>query len=236
MILSDQPTIFGDALIVGVSSFEDGTMKFGPNDSQSDVKANRQLFLGELGIDMPQTTLVSVVYADTTDFTRYHVIDDDQQGDGMMQPRADLTADGLIVTRPDHALFLPLADCAGAIIYDPIDQILMVSHLGRQSVEANGAAKSIEYLTEGFGSDPAELLVWLSPAAGAANYPLHAMNNRGLHEVIFSELVKSGVRHEHIEVSAVDTTESDEYFSHSQYVAGERADDGRFAIVAMMRD
>jgi copper oxidase (laccase) domain-containing protein len=236
MILPDQPTIFGDALIVGVSSLDDGDISFGHGENEKTVIENRQQFLGQLGIDMIQTTQVKVIYADTTDFTRYHVIDDDRQSDGMLQASSDLASDALIVTRPDHALFLPLADCVGAVIYDPTNLILMVSHLGRHNVEANGAARSIEYLQEGFGSDPADLLVWLSPAAGATNYPLHAMNNRGLHEVIFSELAKSGVRHDHIEVSAVDTTESDEYFSHSQYLAGERSDDGRFAIVAMMRD
>lgn len=236
MILPDQPTIFGDALIVGVSSYEDGNMSFGYDESDDEVVANRQMFLGQLGLEAGQVTQVKVIYADTTDFTRYHVIDDDQQGEGMLYAEYDFAADALVVTRPDHALFLPLADCVGAIMYDPANQILMVSHLGRHNIEADGVVKSVKYLVEGFGSDPSELLIWLSPAAGAANYPLRSFNNRGLHEVVYSELVKSGVRHDHIEVSAVDTTESDEYFSHSQYLAEERDDDGRFAIVAMMRD
>jgi hypothetical protein len=41
---------------------------------------------------------------------------------------------------------------------------------------------------------------------------------------------------EHVEVSKVDTAESDSYFSHSEYLAGTQSSDERFAIVAMMRD
>ncbi|MFI5212871.1 MAG: laccase domain-containing protein, partial [Candidatus Saccharimonadales bacterium] len=77
---------------------------------------------------------------------------------------------------------------------------------------------------------------WLSPAVGSASYPLQAFGNRSLHEVIIEQLVQAGIRREKIEVSQIDTAKSNDYFSHSQYLAGQRESDGRFAIVAMMRD
>lgn len=234
MIASDQPTIFDDAIVAGLSSTDDGNMKFGRG-SDEDVRFNRTSFLQANGIELPQTTLLQVTY-DTTDFCRYKVVDDEHQGEGMLEQVSSLQADALVVTRPDHAIFLPLADCVGAIIYDPTNEIMMVSHLGRHSIEQGGATKSLQYLIDEFESNPAELQIWLSPAAGAENYPLEAFGNRGMHQVVAGEFLALGVPFERIEVSDVDTTESDTYFSHSEFKAGYRDFDGRFAIVAMMRD
>ncbi len=233
MIQHDQPTIFGNTIIAAVSSIEDGTMSFAQSDPE-ETRFNRQAFLDRAGVDPFQATLLQVTFDDTTDFARYQVIGDDQMGEGMMEPVSDTVADALVVTRPEQAIFLPLADCAGAIIYDPKNQVLMVSHLGRHSVEVNGGARGIEYLKQEFDSDPAELLVWLSPAVGGESYPLYALGNRGLHEVIIEQMTNAGVRPQNIEASHVDTAESPDYFSHSEFLAGNRSDDGRFAIVAMM--
>ena len=234
MIKHDQPTIFGDKLIAAVSSVEDGVMNFKNNDSE-EVFHNRIAFLDAAdGIDPATATLVQVTYQDTTDFTRYKVVDDENAGEGILEPHSSLVADALVATRPDQALFLPLADCVGAIIYDSVEKILMVSHLGRHSIEQSGGQKSIEYLVNEFDSQPANLLVWLSPAAGKENYPLNAFDGKGMHEVIVSQMIHAGVDLNNIEVSHVDTTENPDYFSHSEYLKGEQPYDGRFAIVAMM--
>lgn len=235
MVHANQPTIFGDSIVVGVSSVDDGNMRFAFGD-EDETRQNRIDFLRQLDIDPTQATLLQVSYEDTTDFTRYRVVDDENQGEGMLAPISDLHADALIVTRPDHALFLPLADCIGAVIYDPESQVMMVSHLGRHSVEADGAYKSVQYLEQEFGSVPADLKIWLSPAVGSDNYPLFAFNNRSLQEVVCEQLERAGVGLEQIEASDIDTSEDDNYFSHSEYLAGNQMTDGRFAIVAMMRD
>ncbi len=154
----------------------------------------------------------------------------------MLEPIATTEADAAVVTRPDHAIFLPLADCAGVIIYDPMNKVLMVSHLGRHSVEQEGARKSLQFLIDEFETDPAEVKIWLSPMVGSDSYPLEAFGGRSLRQVITSQFLQLGVDIRHIEVSEVDTAESDDYYSHSEYKMGERDFDGRFAIVAMMRD
>lgn len=234
MIERDQPTIFGDALTAVLSSADDNDMGFGRLEN-SEVGLNRAVFLQDNDIEPTQTTLLRVTY-DTTDFCRYMVLDDEHQGEGIHEPTSNVQADAVVVTRPDHAILLPLADCIGAVIYDPKNQIMMVSHLGRHSIEQGGATKSLSYLVEHFDSNPADLFIWLSPAAGGENYPLHAFAGRGMHQVVTGEFLKFGVPFDHIEVSEIDTTESDNYFSHSEFKAGYRDFDGRFAIVAMMRD
>ena len=142
--------------------------------------------------------------------------------------------DALATKKAGIALFLPLADCVGAILYDPIKKVLMVSHLGRHNTEQTGASRSVEYMKNKYQSRPQDILVWLSPAAGSTRYPLHAFENKSLHEVNKEHLIDVGVAPQHIEISGIDTTTDANYHSHSEFLKGSSDEAGRFAIVAMM--
>ena len=199
------------------------------------MRRNRRAFLGRASIHPEQTTLVAVTY-ETDDFAKYRVAAHHDRSAGMESAEQVAHADALAVDQPDHALFLPLADCVGAILYDPVRRALMVSHLGRHSVEVRGGTKSVEYLQKTFQSDPGDVLVWLSPAVGSATYPLRAFGGKGLHEVIVQQLTEAGVAAVNIEVSQVNTAQSEHYFSHSEFLKGTQTEPGRFAIVAMMTE
>jgi copper oxidase (laccase) domain-containing protein len=188
-----------------------------------------------LGSDPEQATLVHLTFDEGADYARYQVVTDEQKGDGMLSPTSSIVADALVATTPGHALFLPVADCAGVVLYDPTQHVLMMSHIGRHSAIVDGAAKSVAYLEDQFGSRPADILAWLSPAAGKASYPLFARDGKGLHEVIVAQLLVAGLTEKNIEISPIDTTTTTDYFSHSEFLAGHRTFDGRFAIVAEMR-
>jgi copper oxidase (laccase) domain-containing protein len=232
MIAAHQPAIFGANVRAGISSKANGNMKFGvANDAE--VVKNREAFLESIGISIEQTTVVSITY-DTDDFAKYRITNDDEKGKEMKEPGKVAHADALVTLKPHHALFLPLADCVGAVLYDETHGALMVSHLGRHSVEEEGAKKSVQYLQRIVSSDPAGLKVWLSPGVGSATYPLHAFEGKSLHEVITKQLLDAGVLPENIENAGIDTAESDEYYSHSEFLKGNETDPGRFAIVAMM--
>lgn len=233
MISRDQPSVFGSSVIAAVSSRGDGNMSFNFGE-QAETLAHRTAFLTTVGIPIEHATLVQVTYADSNDFARYKIITDDYKAEGMIKPVSDTVADALVVTKPGHGLFLPLADCAGLILHDPIKNILMVSHVGRHSAEIDGAKRSVEYLKTELGCNPADLKVWISPAVGKATYPLRARDGKSLHEVIDEQLLAAGMPSENIEFSTIDTAKSDDYFSHSEFLAGKRDSDGRFAIVAMM--
>lgn len=232
MIAADQPTIFGPAVIAAISSKSDSNMKFGIG-TDAETEKNRREFLQSAGLDIASTTLVSITY-DTDDFAKYRTVSEGEKGAGMLVGSEAAYTDALVADRPGHALFLPLADCVGVVLYDPIHDVLMVSHVGRHSAEIDGARRSVKHLSNQFSTDPAELKVWLSPGVGKATYPLHRFGGRGLQEVITSQLQMAGVKKENIEASGIDTAESAEYYSHSQYLKG-NDDYGRFAIVAEMR-
>lgn len=218
-------------LKVFTSTVADGSMK--ANDSDESVaRATRIKFLQKNQINPADTTLLRLIYGGD-DYLRYGQLSDEDKGDGIVRDSV-INNDALVVTKPGHAIMLCLADCIGAVLYNESADILMVSHLGRHSLEQFGGTKSVEYLTEKYNVDPKNLKVWLSPAAGEQNYPMRAFDSRGLHEVAVEQLTKAGVPVENIDVSPVDTTMDENYFSHSQFLKGNQETDGRFAIVAIM--
>lgn len=205
------------------------------NEAMADeIRHNRSAFLGTHDINPDDTTLVRLEYTGA-DYRRYQTIGDDAKGDGIVRP-SSVVADALVVTNPGHALLLPLADCIGAVLHDPARDILMVSHLGRHNLEQHGGTASVGYLAKYLKVDPTNLTVWLSPAAGQTNYPLYAFDNRSLHDVAVEQLVAAGVLRANITVSSIDSSIDQNYYSHSQFLKGKRPTDGRFAIVAVLRD
>ncbi len=232
MISKDQPTIFGGKIIVAASSLKDGNMKFGLGDSDEKVRENRRNFFKQVDIKESQTTLVNLDL-ENSDFARYYTLTEKQKGAGIVGPPIDIV-DALATDKPGYAMFLPIADCIGAILYDPRNKVLMVSHLGRHSTEIHGATKSVKYLQSEFGCQPQDILVWLSPAVGKAQYPLFAFQGRSLHEVNKEHFLNAGIKLENIEISEADTATHEHYPSHSQHIKGKPNKTGRFAVVAMI--
>ena len=220
------------ALNIFVSKIQDGSMKSIHNDDAEQVNQARTKFLMKNNINPVDTTLVRLKY-EGDDYKRYCIVDDSYMGDGIVR-ESTITCDAVVTLGFNHALFLPLADCVGAVLHDPVRDILMVSHLGRHNLAQFGGTACVDYLIKNLGVDPADLNVWLSPAAGKDFYPLFDFNNRSLHEVALEQLVAAGVLSANVETSSIDSAGNDEYYSHSQFMKGNRASDGRFAIVASM--
>lgn len=221
-------------LLVAVSQVKDGSMLDRNNPYDQQIFSNRKKFLKKHNIDINSTTRVRIAYHEGTNFCRYDIVNQQNYGKGMIKP-GRIAADGLVTSELGHALFLPLGDCLAAAIYEPNKHILMLSHLGRHSIEQNGGVKSINFLANNFDINPAKLKVWLSPAAGGKKYPLFNFDNRSLKEVASEQLKFTGVQKSNIEISPIDTTTDARYFSHSEFLKGNRPNDGRFAIVALMK-
>ena len=224
MIAADQPTIFPANVQVAISSVEDGSMKDGIDLMTPKAVRNREAFLTSFSMS-PQKAAVFFASFETDD---YCVYEDAVSG---LIPGVD----GVATNRANVPILLPLADCVGAVVYDPAQHALMVSHLGRHSTEQDGGAKTIVHMTERYGSQPDNLLVWLGPSPNGTDYPLWAFNNRSFIDVLTEQLCAAGVKRRNVEISHVDTTVSPHYFSHSQHLKGLQEVDGRYAIVAMLK-
>jgi hypothetical protein len=135
----------GGRAIIGLSDKSDGNMRtIGKAGADlKTVRASRDRFLQKLNLTPAQTVLEMVGY-DRGDFCRYARIDQSWEGRGMTPDRAVEVYDGLATRKNDLGIFLPLADCQGAVIFDLSKNVLAVAHLGRQSVEQRGALKAVE--------------------------------------------------------------------------------------------
>lgn len=219
------------SLYIAVSQASDGSMLNRLEPYSEKIFDNRKTFLKSHGINIDTTTRIRIAYDEGDNFCRYK---EATKGDGMLSP-GKISADALVTTEINHALFLPLGDCLSAVIYEPNLHILMLSHLGRHSIEQDGGAKSIKFLIDKYNVSPENLKVWLSPAAGSSNYPLFKFNNRSLKEIAKEQMESMGVLNSNITVSPIDTTTDKNYFSHSEFLKKHRQTDGRFAVTAVMR-
>lgn len=214
-----------------MSTEPDGSMSKAVDDEQR--RQNRQKFLETQGIKLEQSVLVHLKY-EGDDYCRYYEVSTEHAGDGMAFG-SSIVADALFTRSKQLALFLPVADCIGAVLYDANRKVLGLAHFGRHNLVQTGGTKVIEFMNQEFGSNPADIQVWLSAAASRESYPMHDFNNRSLHEVTLSQLEAAGVSVANVEIDTRDTTKDISFFSHSEFLKGNRDSDGRQAVVAMMR-
>ena len=217
---------------IAISTASDGDMlpRHKTGAALEKVRTNIANFLKQNNMDIAQSCRVCLEY-DRADFRRYMVVDQNNAGAGYGDKNIAV-ADGLATQTKNLALFLALADCLGAVLFDPEHTALMVTHLGRHSTEQHGATASVEFMTEKFDTDPSWLQIWLSPSAGAENYPLYQFDNRSMRNVNIEHFIAAGVRLENIIGENIDVTTDSNYFSHSNFLKGLQKTDDKFAIVA----
>lgn len=220
-----------NSVLIAMSSLRDGSMSKAVDDDTR--RTNRRRFLEAQGIALDQSILVHLKY-EGDDYCRYYEVSSEHAGDGMAFG-SSIVSDALFTRSKRLALFLPVADCIGAVLYDTRLQVLGLAHFGRHNLVQHGGTKVIDYMKSEFASNPNDVQVWLSPAAGRENYPLHDFNNRSLYEVALEQLEQGGVPNGNIETDTIDTTTNPAFFSHSEFLKGNRETDGRQAVIAMMR-
>ena len=118
----------------------------------------------------------------------------------------------------------------GTVLWDPVTGTLMLTHLGRHSVVQDGAIRSVSYLVGEFGVNPADLRAWMGPSPSGTAYPLHDRGDRSFVQEVSAQLRAAGVRPHRIAASGILTDRDPDFFSHSEYLAGRQATDGRHAV------
>jgi len=221
-------------LVVATSTVADGSMYNRNDHFDPDVFQNREKFLSVHGITTTQTSRVRVNY-DRTNFCEFIEAKKEDEGGGMHGHDIAI-ADALITKNTQHALFLPIADCIGAVLYDPILKVLAVAHLGRHSLEQQGGFNLVTHLKRTYGSDPATLRVCLTPAPSKDNYKIWKLDNKGMKEAVFEQLRAAGILQENITDNPAESDKDPNYFSYSAFLKGNLGKNGNYAIVAMMTE
>ena len=137
--------------------------------------------------------------------------------------------DGMITKENSIILNITIADCTAILVFDPIMRIIAALHSGWRGTKENIAAKGIKLLKSNYNSNPADLLVYLSPCASGERYEVgwdvakyfpdsvkrindekYLFDNR---KQILIQLEKAGVRIQNIEASDICTIENNDYHS-----------------------
>ena len=216
-----------DNVIIAVSNVREGSMSASANEQGK--ARNRQNFLAQHQIWLEQ----SVLYQGD-DYCRYVEVDEHFAGDGMNR-ESSIVCDAMFTLEEDLALFMPLADCIGACLYDEENKVLGLAHLGRHNLVQDGGRKTIKYMEKRFDSRVSNITVFLSPSVGKNSYPMRDFDGKSLQEVAEEQLMGAGVSRNNITIDKRDTVTEEELFSHSEFLKGNQDIDGRHAMVVMRK-
>lgn len=80
--------------------------------------------------------------------------------------------DGLITNQRKIALGIHVADCCAVYLVDPKTPAIGLVHSGKKGTEQEIAAKAIAQMRENFGTNPADLVIQLSPCIRPPHYEI----------------------------------------------------------------
>jgi len=168
---SDRVTAVVSTRHGGVSTGPYGGLNLGGHvgDQPEAVAENRRRLAAALGVDR-------LTIADQQHTATVAVVDGALAGrghDGVADSAAAFPAtDAMITNLPHVALTILVADCAPVVLYDPVRGAAGVAHSGRAGTVKGVLPRTIEAMTAAFGSAPADLLIGIGPAIGAASYEI----------------------------------------------------------------
>jgi len=138
--------------------------------------------------------------------------------------------DGLITNQPGITLGIRVADCAAILAGDPVSHIVGAFHAGWKGAAGGIVPKGIQEMVT-LGADPEEILIYISPCISVENFEVgeevaEKFPDRFVDRTSFKkphvdlkgfilwQLLNSGVRQDHIEVSTECTVANSEFYSY----------------------
>lgn len=137
----------------GISSPPYNTLNLGLNqgDAPACVRENYRRFCAALGADGNRMVCTHQVHGDVI-----RVATSADAGKGLDRKR-DYEVDGLITDVPGLPLVVHTADCIPVLFYDPVRRAIGACHAGWRGTALGIAAKTVERMTQVYGTRPADL-------------------------------------------------------------------------------
>ena len=96
----------------------------------------------------------------------------DKAGSTLRADREFPACDGIVINQHGIALGIYVADCCAVYIVDPKTDAIGLVHSGRKGTELGVVTNAIKQMIERFGSDPAHMIVQLSPCIRPPHYEI----------------------------------------------------------------
>jgi hypothetical protein len=212
------------------------------------VYQNRLTFIANLGIEFNQVSEMSVTFQD-----KIANVDTGDKKSGFGVKDDSYCLDALLTTKPQVGLFLTIADCIPAIIFDPVNKILALVHLGFLNTDLQVVPKTITKLKKEYKSKLEDLVVILGPGASKNSFYYDSnifkkintdwgqfikereeskffIDNLGYN---LKQIRDLGIPEKNVYYSTVDTVTDDRFYSHFA-AYHKKVPDKRFAICVGM--
>jgi copper oxidase (laccase) domain-containing protein len=115
--------------------------------------------------------------------------------------------DGLITNQQEVSLGIHVADCCAVYIVDPKTPAIGLVHSGKKGTELSIAGKAIQEMRNHFSSNPADLIVQLSPCIRPPHYEIDFAAE------IVKQLRAAGVKQVH-DSGACTACDTERYYSY----------------------
>lgn len=138
-------------------SFTSLNTSFNVGDKREHVEANLKLLEKQLQTEVPNWQ--RVVFGQGNHGKTIALVDD-------QSPQEIENVDGVATATSGVSLMMRHADCQVALFYDPIHHAATNVHCGWRGSVLNIYSESVRYMHNLFGSNPADLLVCISPSLG----------------------------------------------------------------------
>ena len=126
--------------------------------SEAEVARSYEVLAQSLGV--PRTAIITVTQVHGSDSV---VVEHDR-------PDTHVQADALLTNSPNWILGVKLADCCGVLLHDPVHHAIAAIHSGWRGTAQNIVAKVLTKMQAVYGTQPADLMAWLSPCASGSRY------------------------------------------------------------------
>lgn len=125
-------------------------------DREDDVRRNRGLFLGKLGVPTDSLATTKQIHSSAVKV--------------VTTPGENEDCDGLVTDCAGLFLGVTVADCVPVILVDPVQRIVAAIHAGWRGTAAGIVAKGIEVMVRDRGAEVSAIRVFLGPSAGVCCY------------------------------------------------------------------
>jgi YfiH family protein len=125
-------------------------------DSEENVRRNRELFFGSLGIGPEEIAVPRQVHGDRVAVVR--------------RPGSAADTDGLITSAERVFLCVTIADCVPILLADPENRAVAAVHAGWRGTASGIAAAAVRLMADACGSHPNTLRAFVGPSASVCCY------------------------------------------------------------------
>lgn len=135
-------------------------LRTGSDDTHDNLLENYRRFCAVIGTDRGRCVLSKQVHETTV-----RLCSGADAGKGLFSPR-DYTADALVTNEPDLPLVVFSADCGIILLHDPVRHAIGAVHAGWRGCAGGIVEKTVQAMTEHFGSRPEDVRAAVGPCIG----------------------------------------------------------------------